>query len=224
MERNLLDALPPGIKVAHLETDPVDQSIWFTDAHGKYLGNLLPHKNNAVVVYRFPDTHDKPHDGIVGFGGFPWTLKIDESAVYLGEYATQHILRFDKASSTFDEIHIPCTTSQVTLHSIEIDRTTDRLWFTLSNELPVPLDKKASKIGYINLTEWRDHIAEPQRKNSISAVIYSGLDTIPASKDRPNRHQAFRGIAIEPSSGKIALATMWRNQITELTPNAGFWP
>ena len=86
------------------------------------------------------------------------------------------------------------------------------------------MKKKASKVGYINLSDWRDHIADPVRTDSISAVIYRGLDTIPASQEHPNEHQAFRGIAIDPGSGKIALATMFRRQITELTPNPGFWP
>ena len=224
MEKNLLSKLPPGLKVAHLEADPVDGSVWFTDAHGKYLGNLNPDRDNAIRIHRFPDTHSKPFDGMPGFGGFAWSLRVDNSAVYLAEYATLHILRFDKPSSTFDEIHIPGTSSQVTLHSLDIDSQTDRLWFTLANEVRVPMKKDASKIGYINLSDWRDHIADPVRTDSISAVIYRGLDTIPASIEHPNEHQAFRGIAIDPGSGKIALATMWRRQITELTPNPGFWP
>jgi streptogramin lyase len=224
MEKLLLDALPPGIKVAHLEADPVDNSVWFTDAHGKYLGNLNPDRNNDIKVYRFPDTHSNPFDGMPGFGGFAWSLRVDNSAVYLAEYATQHILRFDKASAVFSEIHIPRTTSQVTLHSIDIDPRTDRLWFTLSNEVQVPQETTASTIGYIDLASWRDHIADPVRTNTISAVLYRGLDSIPASKNRPNAHQSFRGIAIDQKSGKIAIATMWREQITELTPNPGFWP
>ncbi len=224
MEKHLLGNLPPGLKVAHLEADPVDGSVWFTDAHGKYLGNLNPDRDNEIKIYRFPDTHALPFNGMPGFGGFPWSLRVDEGAVYLGEYATQHILRFDKASSVFSEIHIPCSTSQVKLHSIDIDSRTDRLWFTLSNEVQVPLDKTASTIGYIDLTSWRNHIADPVRTNTISAVLYRGLDSIPASKNWPDKHQAFRGIAIDPASGKIAIATMWREQITELTPNPGFWP
>ena len=224
MEKHLLSNLPPGLKVAHLEADPVDGSVWFTDAHGKYLGNLNPDRDNELTIYRFPETHSEPLDGMPGFGGLAWSLRVDNSAVYLAEYATQHILRFDKPSSTFDEIQIPCTSSRVTLHSLDIDAKTDRLWFTLSNEVQVSLKKNASKIGYINLADWRDHIADPERAYSIAAVIYRGLDTIPASKEHPHEHQAFRGIAIDPGSGKIALATMWRRQIIELTPNPGFWP
>ena len=224
MEKHLLSDLPPGLKVAHLEADPVDGSVWFTDAHGKYLGNLNPDRDNEIKLYRFPDTHARPFNGMPGFGGFAWSLRVDNSAVYLAEYATQHILRFDKASSTFDEIQIPCTSSHVTLHSLDIDSQTDRLWFTLANEVHVSLKKDASKIGYIDLTDWRDHIADPVRTDSISAVIYRGLDTISASNEHPNKHQAFRGIAVDPSSGKIALASMWRRQIIELTPNPGFWP
>lgn len=224
MEKNLLSKLPSGLKVAHLEADPVDGSVWFTDAHGQYLGNLNPDYDNALTIYRFPDTHSEPFDGMFGFGGFAWSLRVDSSAVYLAEYATLHILRFDKASSTFDEIQIPSTSSDVTLHSLDIDSQADRLWFTLSNEVHLTEKKDASTIGYISLSDWRDHIADPVRADSISAVIYRGLDTIPASEEHPNEHQAFRGIAIDPGSGKIAIATMWRRQITELTPNPGFWP
>jgi hypothetical protein len=224
MEKLTLDALPAGIKVAHLEADPVDDSVWFIDAHGMYLGHVDPGNDNAIDIYRFPDTHSHPFSGMPLFGGFPWNLRVDDAAVYVVEYATQHILRFDKASTTFNEIHIPCATPQVTLHSIDIDQRTNRLWFTLANEAQIPMDKTASTIGYIDLTSWHDHLGDPVRTNTIAAVLYRGLSSIPASKNHPNAHQSFRGISVDPASGKIAIATMWREQITELTPNPGFWP
>ena len=37
-------------------------------------------------------------------------------------------------------------------------------------------------------------------------------------------HQAYRGIAVDKASGRVALATMYRGQITVLTPLPGFWP
>ena len=85
------------------------------------------------------------------------------------------------------------------------------------------MDKSASTIGYIDLASWRSFIANPQVNKGILAVIYSGLDTIAAPEVLKHRHQAFRGIAIDQRSGKVALATMWRGQITELSPLPAFW-
>jgi streptogramin lyase len=220
VERFLLDGSLSTVKVAHLETDPIDNSLWFTDAAGGYLGNLNPNRDNIIEVTPLPDAHE---DFSI-LGGFPWTLRVDDDAVYFNEYGTRHILRFDKATRTFEEIRVPITSSQGGLHSIDIDSSSDRLWFTLSNEARVTLDKAASTIGYIDLASWREHAADPTHKKTINGVIYKGLDSIGASGTRPVRHQAFRGISVDPGSGKIALATMWRKQVTELTPKAGFRP
>lgn len=225
MERFLLTALPAGIKVAHLATDPVDDSVWFTDAHGKFVGNLNPQRPEPIEIYPLPEDHsDMFYNSIIGFGGYPWYIRVDDDAVYFVEYLTQHILRFDKATATFDEIAIPNTTSQARLHSIDIDHTTNRLWFTVSNEKKVPMYEDSSCIGYIDLASWRDYLTDPEHTGKISAVMYSGLDTIPASEDRPGRHQAFRGISVDPATGNIAVATMFRKQFTVLKPHSGFWP
>jgi hypothetical protein len=214
--------LPDGIKIAHLETDPEDDSIWFSDAHGKYLGHLIPAQDNRIEVFRLPDSHAGPLDGMQGFGGFPWNLRVDSDAVYIAEYATAHILRFDKASATFNEVMLPCPTAQITLHSIALDTVRDRLWFTLANESHVPVAVATSTIGYMDLATWRSYLADPPRSDTIKGVIYEGLDSIAASPEHPGEDQAFRGIAVDPKSGKIALATMWRRQLIELVPHSGF--
>jgi hypothetical protein len=225
MEKFLLESLPPGFKVAHLAADPNDNTLWFTDARGGYLGHLDPEREPMARIYPLPETpEDDFAENIPGFGGFPWSLRVDDGAVYFSEYSTRHILRFDKATSTFDEIWIPVATSQVVLHSVDIDAVTQRLWFTLANEASVPLDKAASTIGYIDLLSWQNHVADRVRYETISGVIYKGLDRLPAASARPDQHQSFRGIAIDPASGKIALANMRRKQIVELTPNASFRP
>lgn len=219
IELILLDGPLSKIKVAHLETDPIDDTVWFTDTTGRFLGHLDPEREEVIVAYPIPD----PHAGRL-LGGFPWSLRVDNDAVYFGEYSTSNILRFDKATATFDEILVPIATNQVALHSIDLDPATDRLWFTLSNDNKVPLDRTASTIGYIDLSSWREHIAHPEENARISGTIYKGLDKIGASTANADQHQSFRGIAVDPASGKIALASTWRNQIIELTPNGSFWP
>jgi len=220
MELILLDGPLSKMKVAHLEKDPIDDTVWFTDMTGRYLGHLNPDREEVIVTYPIPD----PHANLIFFGGFPWSLRVDDDAVYFGEYSSRDILRFDKATATFDEIQVPVAASQVTLHSIDIDSATDRLWFTLANESPVPVDRAASTIGYIDLASWREHVANPKTHQRISGVIYAGFEKIAASSANPDQHRAFRGIAVDPASGKIALATAVRRQITELTPKPGFWP
>lgn len=224
MAKILLDEFPPGLKVAHLETDAVDDSIWFTDARGVYLGHFATSGSEKIEIYPLPDAHQDLIGGIPTFGGFPWSLRVDEEAVYFAEYSTRHILRFDKSTRTFDEIWIPVATAQVTLHSIDIDRTKKRLWFTLANEVQATFDKTASTIGFIDLASWSEHLANPGSGKRVSGVIYRGLDSIATSSDYTGKHQCFRGIAVDPKTGKIALADMHRDQIVELTPNANSWP
>jgi hypothetical protein len=74
----------------------------------------------------------------------------------------------------------------------------------------------------VDLASWRSYLTDPPRSDTIRGVVYEGLDSIAASPEKPGEHQAFRGIAIDPRSGKIALATMWRRQLIELVPHSGF--
>jgi len=224
IEKTELKSLAPSVKIAHLEADPVDRSIWFSDASGQCLGNFNPEKSTPLQIHKLDDAHKKPFDGFPGLGGLPWSVQANGSAVYTAEYATRHILRFDKKTASFDEIAIPYANSQVRLHSLALDSSSDRLWFTLSNEVEVPLDTRASTIGYIDLESWRAHLASPGQGEKVLGVIYSGLHRIVAPPNRRNTHQSFRGISINPNSGKLALGTMWREQLTELTPVSGFWP
>ena len=216
--------LPADIKIAHVETDPIDESIWFSDASGQALGNFNPRRSSALKIFRLPDNHRRPFSGMPGLGGFPWRLQVDDKAVYFVEYATRHIIRFDKKTSSFDEIQVPFANQQVRLHSLALDKMRNRLWFTLCNESKVPLDPGASTLGFIDLGDWEQYIDDPVKWPRISAVIYSGLENIPPADEHPDQHQSFRGLAVSPTSGDIALATMHRSQITVLKSRTGFWP
>lgn len=220
MEKFLLDKLPPGIKVAHLVADPHDDSVWFTDAHGRYLGNLDPNSSVIFKLYPLPDSDSDTKSNL--FRGFPWSIAVENDAVYVAEFFSRALLRFDKAAATFDKIDVPGVSSRGTIPSIDIDPATNRLWFTLPSGQDT-IGNMASTIGYIDLTSWREHLADPQGAQ-ISGVIYRGVDTIAAPETSLNGSIAFAGIAIDPASGKIALATVGRKQITELKPKAGSWP
>lgn len=224
VDRITLDMEPTGIKVAHLVSDPANESIWFSDASGQVLGNINSGRNPQVVLFPLPDTHRNHFDGMSGFGGFPWSIEVDSQAVYFLEYAAIDILRFDKQTATFDEVHVPYSNTQVNLHSLALDRKGNRLWFTLCNETSAPLDNAGSTIGYVDLASWQAHILNPRRWPKVSGVVYSGLEAIPPGQGMPEVHQSFRGIAINPANGQLAIATMNRSQVTLLFPRQGFWP
>lgn len=224
LDKIVLDMQPAGIKVAHLEADPVNDSVWFSDASGQVLGNINLDSKPQVVVYPLPDSHRKHFDRMPGLGGFPWSIEVDAHAVYFGEYAARDILRFDKKTATFDEMHVPYANAQVKLHSLALDGNRNRLWFTLCNETQAPLDKAGSTIGYVDLASWRAHVVSPEKWPRVAGVVYSGLDAIPPGPGMPKVHQSFRGIAINPVNGQLAIATMYRSQVTLLKPRQGFWP
>ena len=223
IEKMKISGFPGHVKVAHLHADPGEGVVWFNDACGKCLGSLDPANGGDVTIYEINDKHDRHLDGMQGLGGFPWGLELDREAVYTGEYATRHILRLDKATGTYSEVKVPFDNPDVRLHSLAIDRLRERLWFTLTNETPSPINPAASTVGYVDLSNWRSHVEDPVRNPTIHGVIYRGLDQLPPEDDLLT-HQAFRGIAVDKESGKVALATMWREQITVLTPLPGFWP
>jgi hypothetical protein len=224
MDRLVLDELPRNIKVAHLQVDPVDETLWFTDASGQVLGHIDPDRESVTSLHHFEDTHDKLAHGAPGMGGFPWSLVVDREAVYIGEYSTRHILRFDKSTSTYHEMHVPFNSNEQKLHSLALDSLRDRLWFTLANEQEVPSAGANSTIGYIDLASWRAHLASPAQGLGVEGTVYSGLDDIPGSPLHPGMPQGFRGIAFDTATGSLAIATMFRHQVTVLTPRPGFWP
>ena len=47
-----------NIKIAHLETDPVDDTLWFTDASGKVLGHVDTSRQEPISIYELKDKHE----------------------------------------------------------------------------------------------------------------------------------------------------------------------
>lgn len=212
-----------AIKIAHLQADPDGEMLWFTDASGQYLGRYDLSGDSGFTLLALTDTHYDEPDSIANLGGFLWDLEVTDSAVYAAEYAARHILRFDKRLQRMDEISIPYQGRRMRLHSLVIDRLRERLWFTLANECTAPSGYTHSTIGYVDLDSWENHLDNPDNGH-VNGVIYKGLEDIPQCDKRPGAHQSFRGIALEQHSGRLALATMYRGQITLLTPLPGFWP
>lgn len=225
LEKTLLNVPKKGLKVAHLAADPVDESIWFTNFRGNTLGNLNPDRAEPARYYALPERHIEPfYDSIFSFRGYPWSLEVDEDAVYVGEFLTQHILRFDKATGTFDEIEIPNSIDHGTLHSLDIDRASNRLWFTLGSASRVPLSDARSTIGYIDLASWRDSLAKSTSGKQIAGVVYSGLEKVKVGGPNSAQSHGFTGIAIHPKTGNVAVASMFRREVIELMPHGAFRP
>ena len=120
------------------------------------------------------------------------------------------------------------TTSHLAkLHSLAVDKQAGRLWFTMPHDVPLPLDpdpSSESTIGYVDLESWRRQIANPDSSSPIRGVLYSGFGPLMPDEMQQETRYAFAGIAVDPNSGRIALATAWRRQVTELRPHSGFWP
>ncbi len=210
------------LKIAHLKTAPTTGKIWFTDASGQYLGSYDPLGEGSIELKEIGETHRWEHDTVADLGGFPWSLEVTDTAVYVGEYAARHILRYDIATDSFSEVRVPYNGRNVRLHSLALDHLRQRLWFTLANECSAPGSQAQSTLGYVDLDSWEQYLQD--RRSQIDATLYSGLESIPDCEMNPQKHQSFRGIAIDPQSGKIALATSLREQITLLSPLPGFWP
>lgn len=224
MQRIPLPTTDRPLKIAHLQADPDSGVIWFTDASGQYLGSYDTDGEAGFELISIHDTHLGDYDTVGELGGFPWDLEVTHDAVYIGEYAARHILRYDKAQQRFSEVDVPYAGRMVRLHSLAVDTMRERLWFSLANECSVPGKHARSTIGYIDLDSWRQYLFGPNNSAGIKGVTYRGLAEIPGCEMHPQMHQSFRGIALNPGDGKIAIATMLREQITLLDPLPGFWP
>ena len=223
VERVALPAAERPIKIAHLQADPDRRTLWFTDASGQFLGSYDLLGEQGFKLRQLQDTHFREPDTVGDLGGYLWDLEVTHDAVYAAEYATRHIVRFDKKSQRFDEIAIPYKGKRVRLHSIALDEMRQRLWFTLANECSAPRSNSHSTIGYLDLDSWEYSLEQPSRRR-VRGVVYAGLESIPSCEMHPGKHQSFRGIAVEAGTGRIALATMLRGQFTLLEPLPGFWP
>ncbi|NND66468.1 MAG: hypothetical protein HKN19_02670 [Halioglobus sp.] len=198
-------------KPAMLEADPTDGSLWFTDAGGNYLGNFDSRREQPFKLHPLAEP-----------SRLDWSIRADADAVYFVSFFKRTLYRFDKRLQSIQGLTIPSRATQgAKLHTIDIDHRTRRIWFTLANENPVARKPDAATIGYIDLDSWQAQVNGKAEK--VRGVVYTGLQRAPYPERRPHRHQGFHGIAVEPGTGRIAIATMWRDQVTQLSPRPEFY-
>jgi hypothetical protein len=142
----------------------------------------VPLDGGEVEVYPLPAAV-RPAEGYEQFAGFPWQLRADRDAVYLGEYGDTQLLRFDKTLAArgdctalsadgtnpcIEELFLPMTIKQVNHHSLDLQD--GRLWFTLTNEFGPADDPRTSTFGYVDTASWA--------AGSPTGVLYTDIDTI----------------------------------------------
>ncbi len=204
-------------RATHLQWDSQGY-IWFTDMTGKVLGRYTV-ASGALKLYPLPPPHTNTSIVSVLFQGFPWQLRVDANAVYVGEYSDMDLLRFDKKYATpsaceslvngknpcITELYVPKAWAGMALHSVAV--RSNHLWFTLTNESDAPDDPTASQFGYVDVSTWA--------AGAPSGVLYTNLSTL--GSVRPGEHHAFRGIELS-STGQLALADMRSTELLRLTP------
>ncbi|MEM7142632.1 MAG: hypothetical protein AAF548_16540 [Actinomycetota bacterium] len=198
MSRVELGAVESG-SATHIEVDPVDGTLWLTG--GLYRSTLGHHDpaTGATTWYQLPWANKSD------FGNsYPWQLRVDTDAVWIGEWYDVDLIRFDKAtagpacevgtagpSPCIGEVHLPATTGDG-MHSIALDDQ-GRLWFT-----------NHQRVGYFDTATWGT--ANP------TGVIYEGLETL---FGHPSR---LTGIEIAPDGRVVFNGSHGTKQIAELTP------
>lgn len=209
-------ALPAGARLAtHLAVDPSTGDVWFVLlSGGGQIGRVSPN-GGSPEVFPLP-APVRPSL----FGGFPFQIRADDDAVYVGEYSDSQLLRFDKAQAqasdcttlTADktnpcitELTLPIEIPEVRQHSIDLEG--GRLWFTLANEGGSPDAQTASTFGYVDVASWAAGVP--------TGVLYTDLEGF--GTPRPGDRHSFRGIDVAPD-GSVALADMHFDELVRLTP------
>jgi hypothetical protein len=203
--------LVPGAKneIQQLEWDPscslagstTCQTIWYTGFSG-LLGEVRfdPGTGNVLATEQFPVPAATSRDW-----PYTWQLRVDANNVYLSEFNDVDLVRFSKATQLFDEIPLPMTSSDIVMNSLAISN--GRLYFTLAGGWA-----NDAALGYVDVASWNAGTPQGVMYNDLSQL--SGADTNVAQL-APG---SFNGIAIDPSSGAIAVGDFGRKQILLLRP------
>ena len=144
------------------------------------------------------------------FGPYPWQIRSDATSVYVGEYADNELVRFDKATHAMSELTLPMTSGDLNQHSIALGG--GKLWFTLPTVASSPNDRGASTFGYVDVASWA--------AGTPTGTIYTGFDTL-GNVDTPTnnaagRYHAFSGIEVA-ADGSIVLADYTTHEVYRLT-------
>lgn len=210
--------LPEGTGApAHLAVDNASGYLWIVDFTGQYL-NRMSLTTGAIESFALP-APTRP--GI--FGMFPWQIRVDGDAVYMGAYGDSRLIRFDKTvpnpatacadlvdgqNPCISVIPVPMQDPEVNIHSIALHG--DRLYFTVANETGNPRTPDASYFGYVDVDAWA--------AGTPTGVVYTGFGTLgPADPLGEGTHHSFRGIEVN-AAGVVALADMRYRNVDLLTP------
>jgi len=206
-------------EIGHLTVDATSNSLWIVSWTGSHVSRFPLNGDDATDLVSYPlPTRVRSS----WFGGFPWQIRTDASAVYLNEYGDNQLLRLDKAKTNnqafncttltaganpcISEVFLPMAGAQVNSHSIALRN--GKLWFTMSAEsLGADSGTSGSYVGYVDTASWAS--------GSPTGVIYDDLAALgpPSQGD----HWGLRGIEVA-ANGKVALAEM-RREILILNPN-----
>jgi hypothetical protein len=200
-----------GFKTAaHLARDPSNGCLWITQWAGSKLMKYCP-DTDLATTFSLPGYH-------AGSGfGIPWQVRVDDSAVYITEYWDNDLLRFNKADSTWSEIHVPVFWRGNKLHSLDLHQ--DKVYFTMANESDNPDTDAAGHGGYfgfVNLGSWVSHLGNANIP--ITGTLYRNNLSSMGTTWSVSRKHSFRGIDVADATGQITLADSQYDSYFRLTP------
>jgi hypothetical protein len=213
--------MPEGVtEVTQIILDPDGSTVWFTDfghIEGQ-IGSFRPEAPDATTgqVRLFPIT--RPARVADEFWmARPWQIRADERYVYFTSFFDGAIVRLDKAMAVDSNCqalvgsvnpcmtvaHLPAPFGHVNTHSIELQPSAGRLWFTSRGNVQhivedkdpaTGREKSGSVVGFIDTATWS------------TGTVYTGLDELATPASLRANSLGLSGIAIHPTTGQIGLA------------------
>lgn len=189
-----------------LYPDPTGIGIWFSD-FGAVEGQIGFYNTSTGLIQLFPlPTPARRASAIYDMR--PWQIRADANYVYFTSFFDGSIIRMTKSmiaggtcfalasgnNPCMQVAHVPSVAGRTTMHSIELEPSTGRLWFAASTDPQNVHETTGSVLGYIDAATWS------------AGVVYTGLSDLGSARSLRAFDLAFGGIAINPVTGQIGLA------------------
>jgi hypothetical protein len=190
---------PVNHGLAELTADPNGHTVWFTTLVASDLTQIdyNPNDPTDTSALRVTNHVSPPPVGNSPFTG-NWEVVADSNYVYYTEFFTGDIARYNKTTGQTDVIHPPALTPDATTYALAIYN--GRLYFTTPSSLG-----NDGGFGYVDLTNW--NAGKP------TGVLYTGLGSLTDASRAQAAGISPSGIAIDPSTGNVAIADFLRAQV-----------
>ncbi len=195
-------------------SNPQGASLWISGGAATAVGRYRVAQNDFQV---FPLPPPAAPGAILG--SFPWEIRVSGNFVYVLEFGDADLVRLNRATASSSgqcttqganpcmvELPIPLRAPGFTSLWMDIEPSTNRLWFQTSTPLDDQFAPQAAVVGFADIS---NGMLRP-------GVIYTDVSTLSEAGRTRVGPASFNGIAVR--NGVVSFADFLRGQLLRLRP------